>query len=92
MLRPDLERKGVSNTIVSRSKVVRAKELWCKQLNKIENCLADSTNPAQLQSERMCLETKMDILIGAQERLDEVLDDFEVKRVAQQKFEIWEQE
>ena len=34
----------------------------------------------------------MAILIAAQERLDEVLDDFEVKRVAQQKFEIWEQE
>ena len=32
----------------------------------------------------------MDILIAAQGRLDEAQENFEAKRVAQQKFETWE--
>ena len=103
----DLESAEASQPLMKRKQTLKGKEYqtqlyqdqrssaqrnWRKQLNKIENCLADSTNPAKLQSERMFLEAKMDILIAVQERLDEVLDDFEVKRVAQQKFEIWEQE
>ena len=103
----DLESAETSQPLMKRKQTFKGKEYqtqlyqdqrsfaqrnWRKQLNKIENCVANSTNPAKLQSERMFLEAKMDISIAAQERLDEVLDDFEVKCVAQQKFEIWEQE
>ena len=67
-----------------------AQRNWRKQLNKAENCLADSKDPSKLQSERMFLETKMDNLIAAQGRLDEAQENFEAKRVAQKKFETWE--
>lgn len=41
----------------------------------------------------MFLETKMDILVEAHERLDRALEDnVEAKRVASEKFETWERE
>ena len=82
----DLESAEASQPLMKRKQTLKGKEYqtqlyqdqrssaqrnWRKQLNKIENCLADSTNPAKLQSKRMFLGAKMDIL----ERLDEVLDD-----------------
>ena len=65
---------------------------WRRQINNIENCLADSTDPNKLQSERNFLESKMDILVSAQERFLDTLEDSEAKRVAQDKFEMWERE
>jgi len=64
-----------------------AQRSWQKQLNRIENCLADLTEPEKLKRERIFLESKMEILISAHERLVEALDDLEMKRVAQKKFE-----
>ena len=52
-----------------------AQRNWRKQLNRIENCLADLTEPDKLQSERIFLESKMEILISAHERLVEALED-----------------
>ena len=69
-----------------------AQRSWRKQLNRIENCLVDLTEPDRLQSERIFLESKMELLISAHERLVEALEDVETKRVAQQKFEKLEQE
>lgn len=70
-----------------------AQRAWRKQLNKIENVLVDSENASLLQSERILLETKMEILVEAHERFDEALEDnFDAKHVATQKFETWERE
>ena len=69
-----------------------AQRSWRKQLNRIENCLADLTEPDKLQSERLFLESKMEILISAHERLVEALEDLETKRFAQKKFEKLEHE
>ena len=57
---------------------------WRRQINNIENCLADSTDPRKLQSERNFL----DILVSAQERFLDALEDSEAKRVAEDKFEM----
>ena len=65
---------------------------WRKQLNRIENCLADLTEPDKLTSERIFLESKMEILISAHERLVEALEDLETEHVAQRKFEKLEHE
>ena len=65
---------------------------WRRQINNIENCLADSTDPSKLQSKRYFLESKMDILVSAQERFLDILEDSEAKCVAQDKFKIWERE
>lgn len=70
-----------------------AQRAWRKQLNKIENVLVDSENASLLQSERILLDTKMEILVEAHERFDEALEDnFDAKHVATQKFETWERE
>ena len=69
-----------------------AQRNWRKQLNRIENCLVDLTEPDKLQSERIFLESKMEILISAHERLVEALEDLQTKRVAQGKFEKLERE
>ena len=69
-----------------------AQRNWRKQLNRIENCLADLTEPDKLQSERIFLESKMEILISAHERLVEALEDIETKCVTQKKFEKLEHE
>lgn len=57
-----------------------------------ENYLADETEPGKLQSERIFLESLMEILLSAHERLVEALDDLATKRVAQEKFEKMELE
>ena len=70
-----------------------AQRAWRSQLNKVESCIADSENCTVLQNERMFLETKMELLVAAHEKLDFALDeDFDAKRVAQEKFETWERE
>ena len=70
-----------------------AQRAWRSQLNKVEGCLADSEDSMVLQNERMFLETKMELLVAAHEKLDFALEeDFDAKRVAQEKFETWERE
>ena len=56
-----------------------AQRSWRKQLNRIENCLADFTEPAKLQSERIFLESKMELLVSAHDRFVDVLEDLEAK-------------
>ena len=65
---------------------------WRRQLNKIENCLANLNEPDTLQSEQNFLESKMEILISAHERLTDALTDLEAKRAAQEKLEALDQE
>lgn len=70
-----------------------AQREWRKQLNRIENLLADTSDPSNLQNERMFLETKMDILVATQDRLSDALEeDLTAKRTAVEKFETWETE
>lgn len=69
-----------------------AQRSWRKQLNTVENYLGDETEPEELQSERIFLESTMEILLSAHERLVEALDDLATKRVAQEKFEKMELE
>ena len=69
-----------------------AQRSWRKQLNRVENYLADETEPDKLQSERIFLESTMEILLSAHERLVEALDDLATKRAAQEKFEKMELE
>ena len=69
-----------------------AQRSWRKQLNRVENYLADETEPGKLQSERIFLESLMEILLSAHERLVKALDDLATKRVAQEKFEKMELE
>ena len=64
-----------------------AQRSWQKQLNRIENCLADLTQPDKLKNEEIFLESKMEILILAHEQLIEPLEDLERKRVPQEKFD-----
>ena len=54
---------------------------WRKQLNKLSNLIADSTNVDLLKSERTFLETKMEILNAANEKLyDSLEDNFDAKK------------
>ena len=70
-----------------------AQRAWRSQLNKVEICLADSGESMVLQNERMLLEMKMELLITAHENLNFALEeDFDAKRVVQEKFETWERE
>lgn len=70
-----------------------AQRAWRKQLNKVENLQTDSNEATPLLSERNLLETQMEILVKANERLDEALEaDYEAKHVAQEKLELWERE
>ena len=70
-----------------------AQREWRKQLNRIENLLVDTSDPSNLQNERMFLETKMDILVAAQDRLNDALEeDLTAKRTAVEKFQTWETE
>ena len=66
----------------------RSQRGWRRQINNIENCLADSTDPRKLQSKRNFLESKMDILVSVQERFLDALEDSEAKLVAEDKFEM----
>ena len=52
-----------------------AQRAWRKQLNKVSNLIADSTNAGLLKNERTFLETRMDILSAANEKLLEALED-----------------
>ena len=64
-----------------------AQRAWRSQLNKVESCLADSVDSMVLQNKRMFLETEMELLVAALEKLDFALEeDFDAKRVAQEKF------
>ena len=65
---------------------------WCRQINNIENCVADSTDPSKVQSEKNFLESTMDILVSAQEQFLDTMEDSEAKSVAQDKFQMWERE
>ena len=58
-----------------------AQRAWRKQINKVTNLIGDSTNIDLLKSERTFLETRMDILYAASNRLCEALaDNYEAKR------------
>ena len=46
--------------------------------------------PPSVAGARNFLESKIDILVSAQERFLDTLEDSEAKRVAQDKFEMWE--
>lgn len=69
-----------------------AQRSWRKQLNRVENYLADETEPGKLQGERIFLESTMEVLLSEHERLVKALDDLATKRVAQEKFEKMELE
>ena len=57
-----------------RDQCAPAQRAWCKHLNKVENLLTVSNDATPLLSERNLLETQMEILIEANERLDEALE------------------
>ena len=64
-----------------RSSAQRARR---SQLNKVQSSLADSEDSIFLQNERIFLETKMELLVAAHEKLDFALEeDFDAKRVTQ---------
>ena len=63
---------------------------WCRQINNIENCVADSTDPSKVQSERNFLGSTMNMLVSVQEQFLDMMEDSEAKSVAQDKFEMWE--
>ena len=44
-----------------------AQRSWRKQLNRVENYLADETEPGKLRGERIFLESTMEILLSAHE-------------------------
>lgn len=66
---------------------------WRKQINKLSNLLADSTTVELLKTERAFLETRMEILNAANERLYEALEEnYDARKEATRKFEILERE
>ena len=50
---------------------------WCRQINNIENCVADSTDPSKVQSERNFLGSTMNILVSVQEQFLDMMEDSE---------------
>ena len=69
------------------------KRSWRKQLNKISNLVADSADLGCLTSERAFLETKMEILNAANERLLNFLaDNFDEKKQELSKIKVLETE
>ena len=56
-----------------------AQRAWRKQINKVTNLIGDSTNIDLLKSERTFLETRMDILYAASNRLCEALADIKLR-------------
>jgi len=65
-----------------------AQRSWRKQLNKVMNIIADTTNLDLLMSERTFLEVKMEILSAANERLYDFLEgNYDAKKEALTKFE-----
>ena len=70
-----------------------AQRAWRKQINKLSNLLADSTTVELLKTERAFLETRMEILNAANERLYEALEEnYDARKEATMKFEILERE
>ena len=70
-----------------------AQRSWRKQLNKVRNLIADSANVDLLKSERAFLETKMDILNAANEKLlESLVDNYDAKKDTLMKFESLESE
>ena len=70
-----------------------AQRAWRKQINKLSNLLADSTTVELLKTERAFLETRMEILNAANERLYEALEEnYYARKEATMKFEILERE
>ena len=70
-----------------------AQRAWRKQINKLSNLLADSTTVELLKTERAFLETRMEILNAANERLYEALEEnYDARKEAMRKFEILERE
>ena len=60
---------------------ISAQRLWRKQLNKLSNLIADSTNVDLLKSRRSFLETKTEILNAAKEKLyDSLEDNYDAKK------------
>ena len=70
-----------------------AQRAWRKQINKRSNLLADSRTVELLKTERAFLETRMEILNAANERLYEALEEnYDARKEATMKFEILERE
>lgn len=77
-----LTEKGKSYQLqILEDESISAQRSWRKQLNKLSNLIADSTNVDLLKSERSFLETKMEILNAANEKwYDSLEDNYEAKK------------
>lgn len=77
-----LTEKGKSYQLqILEDESISAQRSWRKQLNKLSNLIANSTNVDLLKSERSFLETKMEILNAANEKLyDSLEDNYDVKK------------
>ena len=70
-----------------------AQRSWRKQLNRVINVIADTTDKNLIMSERTFLEANMEILSAANERLCEFLEgNYDAKKEALMKFESIERE
>ena len=70
-----------------------AQQSWRKQLNRVINVIADTTNLNLLMSERTFLEAKMEILSTANEKLYDFMEgNYDMKKEALMKFESIERE
>ena len=70
-----------------------AQRSWQKQLNRVINVIADTTNQNLIMSERTFLEAKMEILSAANEKLYDFLEgNYDAKKEALTKFESIEHE
>lgn len=70
-----------------------ARRAWRKQINNVSNLIVDSSNADALKSERSFLETKMEILNAANERLCESLEEnYNEKKEVLAKFDSLERE
>ena len=70
-----------------------AERSWRKQLNRVINVIADTTNQNLIMSERTFLEAKMEILSAANEKLYDFLEgNYDAKKEALMKFESIERE
>ena len=64
-----------------------AQRSWRKQLNRVINVIADTTDQNLIMSERTFLEAKMEILSAANERLCEFLEgNYDAKKEALMKY------
>ena len=70
-----------------------AQRAWRKQMNNVSNLIVDSTSVDVLKSERSFLETKMEILNEANERLYQSLEEnYDEKKEVLTKFDSLERE